>query len=84
MFNPPNPYQNSGSYVDLLKRMTQRVQQQNIDDRLLEILQQAFENELEIGSIVLTRPERVRLFRQVAKAILTDILGKLDDKNGNR
>jgi hypothetical protein len=80
MFNPPNPYQNSGSYIDLLKRMTQRVQQQKVDDRLLEILQQVFEKELETGNIVLSRSERVRLFRQVTKAILTNMLGKLDDK----
>ncbi len=80
MFNPPNPFQNSGSYIDLLKRMTQRMQQQKIDDRLLEILQQAFEKELDAENIVLSRPERARLFRQVTKAILTDMLGKLDDK----
>jgi hypothetical protein len=80
MFNPPNPYQNSGSYIDLLKRMTQRVQQQKVDDRLLEILQQVFEKELETGNIVLSRPERVRLFRQLTKAILTNMLGKLDYK----
>jgi hypothetical protein len=80
MFNPPNPYQNSGSYLDLLKRMTQRVQQQKVDDRLLDILQQTFEKELDIGNIVLSRPERVRLFREVSKAILTNMLVKLGDK----
>lgn len=79
MFNPPNPYQNSGSYIDLLKRMTQRMQQQKVDDQLLEILQQAFEKELDLRNIVLSRPERVRLFRQITKTILTDMLGKLDD-----
>ena len=80
MFNPPNPFQNSGSYIDLLKPMTHLIQQQKIDDRLLEILQQAFEKELDAENIVLSRPERARLFRQVTKAILTDMLGKLDDK----
>jgi hypothetical protein len=80
MFNPPNPYQNSGSYIDLLKRMTERVQQQQVGDRLLAILQQVFENELTIGNIVLSRPERKRLFQQVTKAVLTDMLGNLDEK----
>ncbi|MCG2786204.1 MAG: hypothetical protein L6461_13985 [Anaerolineae bacterium] len=80
MFNSPNPYQNSGSYIDLLKRMTQRMQQQKVDDQLLEILQQAFEKELNAENIILSRPERARLFRQVTKAIWTDMLGKFDDK----
>jgi hypothetical protein len=79
MFNPPNSYPNSGSYVDLLKRITQRVQQKKVDDQMLAIMQQVFENELDKENIVLSRPERVRLFRQVTKAILTDMLGKLDD-----
>ncbi len=79
MFNPPNPSQNSGSYVDLLKRMTQRVQQDKVDDQILVIMQRVFENELDKENIVLSRPERVRLFRQVTKAVLTDMLGKLDD-----
>ena len=79
MFNPPNPFQNSGSYVDLLKRITNRVQQKKVEDQILVIMQQVFENELDKENIVLSRPERVRLFRQVTKAVLTDMLGKLDD-----
>ena len=78
MFNPPNS-QNSGSYIDLLKRITQQVQQKKVDDQMLAIMQQVFENELDKENIVLSRPERVRLFRQVTKAILTDMLGKLND-----
>ncbi len=78
MFNPLNS-QNSGSYVDLLKRITQQVQQKKVDDQMLTIMQKVFENELDKENIVLSRPERVRLFRQVTKAILTDMLGKLDD-----
>ncbi len=79
MLNPPNAYQNSGSYVDLLKRITQRVQQNKVDDQFLVLMQQVFENELAKETIVLSRPERERLFRQVTKAVLTDMLGKLDD-----
>ena len=79
MLNPPNSYQNSGSYVDLLKRITQHVQQKKVDDQMLVILQQVFENEVDKENIVLSRPERVRLLRQVTKAVLTDMLGKLDD-----
>ncbi|HNK64447.1 MAG TPA: hypothetical protein PKL78_15045 [Anaerolineales bacterium] len=79
MFNPPNPYRDSGSFADLLKRMTLRMQQQKIDDHIREIFQQALEKELEVGSLVLARPERVRLFREAMKVILLDMLGKLED-----
>jgi hypothetical protein len=78
MLNPPNSYQNPGSYVDLLKRITQRVQQTKIDSQTLEIMQQAVEKELDQQKIVLSHPERVRLFRQVTKAVLTELLTKLD------
>ncbi len=78
MFNPPNSYPNPGSYVDLLKRITQRVQQKEVDDQILEIVKQVFERELDKENIVLSRPERVRLFRQVTKAVLADVLGKIE------
>ncbi len=79
MFNPPSSYPNSGSYVDILKRMIQRVQYNKVDDQILEILQKVFEKELGKENIVLSRSERVRLYQQVTKTILTDVLGKIDD-----
>jgi hypothetical protein len=78
MLNPPNSSQNPGSYVDLLKRLTQRVHQAKADDQILESMQQVVEKELDQQKIVLSRPERVRLFRQVTRAVLTDLLAKLD------
>jgi hypothetical protein len=77
--SPPHSFQNSGSYHDLLKRMTHQVQQNKVDDQLLIILEHVFEKELGKENIVLSRPERVRLFRQVTRAVLTDMLGKLED-----
>jgi hypothetical protein len=59
--------------------MTRRVQQTKVDDQIVEILQQVFEKEFDKESLVLSRPERVRLFQQVTKAILTDVLGKIGD-----
>jgi hypothetical protein len=79
MFDQSNFYPNSGSYDDLLKRMTRRVQQNKVDDQILEILQQVFEKEFNKESVMLSRHERVRLFQQVTKAILTDVLGKIGD-----
>ena len=72
-----NSYQYSGSYDDLLKLMTRRAQQNEVDNQILEILQQFFEKELGKEHMALSRPERVHLFQQVTKAILTDVLGKI-------
>ncbi len=79
MSNPPNSYPGSGSYDDVLKRMTRRMQQNKVDNQIFEILRQAFEEELSTGRIMLSRPERIRLLQQVANAILTDVLGRIDD-----
>lgn len=74
MLTSPNPYPN----YDPLKRMTQRMQSQKVDSQMLEILQQVFEKGLEQENILLSRPERIRLFRQSAKAVLTDMLAKIE------
>ena len=73
-----NSYQYSGSYDDLLKLMTRHAQQNEVDKQILEILKQFFEKELGKEHRPLSRPERNRLFQQVTKAILTDVLGKID------
>ena len=75
MFNPSNVYPNPGSYDDVLKRMTRRMKENGVDRRIFELLQQAFEKEVEHG-IILSRPERTRLFQQVSIAMLSDVLGK--------
>jgi hypothetical protein len=80
MLNPPDFNQNPGSYVDLLKRITQRVQQAKIDNQILESVQQVVEKELNQQKIVLSRPERLRLFRQVKKTVLTDLLAIIDSE----
>ena len=79
MLNPPNPYP-SGSYFDLLKQLTQRAQQEKVDNQILEIVQKVCEKEFDKQNIVLSRPERVRLFQHVTKAVLTDMLAKLDSQ----
>ena len=72
-----NSYQYSGSYDDLLKLMTRHAQQNGVDNQIFEILKQFFEKELGKENRPLSRPERIRLFQQVTKAILADVLGKI-------
>ena len=79
MLNPPDYYGNSDSFDDLLKRVTRRVREQKVDHQIVELLQQVFDKDLSKANLVLSRSDRVRLFREVSKAILTDARGKIDD-----
>jgi hypothetical protein len=74
MFNPPD----FGSYIDLKKRLIQRMKAAKVDDQIFEAVQKLFENTLNSEKIVLSRPERERLLRQIVKSVLTDMLTKLD------
>ncbi|MBI5824750.1 MAG: hypothetical protein HZB18_12035 [Chloroflexi bacterium] len=73
-----NSYQYSDSYDDLLKGMIRHAQQNEVDNQIVEILKQFFEKELGKENRPFSRPERVLLFQQVAKAVWTDVLGKID------
>ena len=79
MFNPPNSLPDFGSYEDIQKKMIQRVREANLDERILALLQTKYEEELAQRNIMLSRPERNRLFRDIAKAVLDDVLTKLGD-----
>jgi hypothetical protein len=68
-----------GPYNDIEKRMIQRVMAAKLDEKILAIVQTKYEEELDKRNIVLSRPERKRLFHQVLKAVLTDMLSKLGD-----
>lgn len=75
MLNPPP---GSGSYADVLKRMLRRIQKNKVEDQILGAIQQVFERELGMESAVLSRPERNRLYQQIARTILVDALEKID------
>ena len=74
-----NSYQYSGSYEELLKQMTDHAKQKEIDNQVFEILKQFFEKELAKENRPFSRPERARLFQQVTKAILADVIGRIDN-----
>lgn len=68
----------SGSYHNLKARMYKKVST-NVDDQILVTLQNAYENALSLENIVLTRAERKRLFRQVTRLVLVDLINNLDE-----
>jgi hypothetical protein len=78
MLNPFGSQQVPGSYVDLPKRMFQRVQDMKINDQIFEVVKNAYEQALARENIVfLSRPERMRLLSQIMKMILDDMSKKL-------
>jgi hypothetical protein len=79
MLNPFGPQQDSGSYVNLQRRMLQRVQSANINDQIFEVVQKAYENAIEAENIVLSRPERKRLLSQILKLVLENMIEKLNN-----
>ena len=81
MLNPFASQSDSGSYVNLQKRMLQKVQSAKVNDQIFEIVQKAFENAMKAENIVLSRPERKRLLSQILKLVLDDMINKLDDRS---
>lgn len=77
MQNPFGSEQVPGSYFNLIERMYKKVSA-NVNGQILEILQKAYENALNEENIVLSRPERKRLFSQIVKMVTEDVLKKLD------
>jgi hypothetical protein len=78
MLNPFGQQHDSGSYVDLKKRMLQRVQSAKINDQIFQAVQQAYENALKTENIVLSLPERKRMLSQILKDVLDGMIQKLD------
>jgi hypothetical protein len=76
MFNPIGP--DYGSYVDLRRRVFRRMQAGEINYQIETIVQRVFENVIHVEGVVLSRAERKRLYSQVFKDILEDMLKNLD------
>ena len=78
MQNPFGPQPDSGSYIDLKKRMLQRLQSFKVNNKILEVLQVAYEDALKEEHVILSTPERKRMLSQISKSVLEDMLKKLD------
>lgn len=84
MKNPFNPDPESlSSYVNLKKRMLQHVKSSKIDDQIFQVVQNSFEEALRHENVVLSRLERTRLFSQILKAVLEDMVKKLDNRSSS-
>ena len=80
MKNPFGSEPDSGSYVDLRKRMFQRLQSFKVNDQIFEVIQVAYEDALKEEHIILSGPERRRMLSQISKSVLEDMIQKLDGR----
>jgi len=83
MMNPFSPKQDPGSYMDLRKRMLQRVQSSKVTDQIFEVVLKAYEDALNTENVVLSRPERKRMLSQILRLVLEDMIKKLDDRSSS-
>ncbi len=85
MLNPFGSEQDPSlfSYTNLQKRMLQNIQAAKVSDQIFLVVQNAFENALQKENVVLSRPERKRLFSQILKSVLQDMVNRLDNTTKN-
>ena len=80
MKNPFGDQQVPGSYENLQARMYKKVSA-NVKEQVRSIMVQAYENALHEENVVLSRPERNRLFSQIVKRVLEDVIRPKDDSS---
>lgn len=78
MLNPFDPQQDPRSYTDLRKRMFQHIQYLKVYDQIFEVVKNAYEQALIRENVILSHSERMRLFSQILKMVLEDMLKKLN------
>lgn len=75
MKNPFGDQQVPGDYRNLKERMYKRVSA-NVNEKIASMLKNSFENALDEENVILSRPERKRLFSHIVEMVMNDILGK--------
>ena len=69
--------------MDLRKRMLQHVQLLLVNDKIFNVVKNAYEHALISENVVLSRAERDRMLSQIMKMVLEDILKKLDGRSSS-
>ena len=77
MLNPFAPQSDPGSYLDLRNRMLQDVRHMRVEDKIFDVVRNAYEHALIRENAVLSRAEKDRLLSQILKMILEDMVKKL-------
>jgi glycyl-tRNA synthetase beta subunit len=82
MKNPFGDQQVPGSYHNLKERMYKKVSAE-VNEQISIILKTAYENALNEENVVLSRPERKRLFSQIVNLVFEDILKNLEGRSSS-
>jgi hypothetical protein len=75
MKNPFGDQKVPGDYRNLKERMYKKVST-NVNDQISNLLKTAYEKALGEENVILSRPERKRLFSQIVNMVMDDILKK--------
>ena len=81
MKNPFGDQKIPGSYVNLKERMFKRVKSAKVNDRIFEIVKDAYEKALNEENVILGLSERKQLLAQILSLVLEDMIKKLDDRS---
>ena len=72
-----NPDSSPNSYTDLRTRLRKKMQQDGmVKEKIRVALSETYEQALNNTQVVLSRPERTRLFRQLTEDILTELINE--------
>ena len=77
MLNPFAPQSDPGSYLDLRNRMLRDVRYLRGEDKIFEVVRNAYAHALIIENVVLSRAEKDRMLSQIMKMVLEDMAKKL-------
>ena len=81
MQNPFGPDPESyHSYVNLKKRLLSLVKGAKVYDQMFQVVEKAYEEALKEENVVLTSAEKRRMLSQIFRAMLEDMLRKLDER----
>jgi hypothetical protein len=69
----------TGSYVNLQKRIFQRVRSSEVENQIFETVRKFYEDAINEENIDLSSAERKRLLSQILKLILEDLNNKLGE-----
>lgn len=84
MKNPFGPDPDSyHSYIDLKKRMLAMVHTKKVYDQIFQVVQAAYNDTLKTENIQLSSAEKKQLFPHILRAMLEDMLKKLDDRTSS-
>ena len=81
MLSTFNPNNDTGSYVNLQKRIFQRVQSSEINNQIIKIVRESYDDAIDAENIALSRAEKKQLLSQILKLTLENMIEKLGDNS---